>query len=199
MKVKFKQWSPHDVNTDLMCSICSLPPIVNILHVFILNTKKILFPSDTWSTCTHTNVIRGVWATPTSSRQPSTVIGGRADDRASAAPSSPTRPTGRPPCSRRPNSPRLVWACRWAPMGLRWPPSRRSRKVRFVCYAALISHGINQRAQWLKFKDSNLLWCCVCGHSVTVELAVFLSVCSGRNDIPILPALLIRSTLVCLI
>lgn len=110
---------------------------------YVKNMNTFVILSDTWSTCTHMNVIRGVWATPTSSRQPSTVIGGRADDRALAAPSLPTRPTGRPPCSLRRRSPRPVWAWQWAPTGPRWPPSRRSRKVRFVYYAALTSHGIH--------------------------------------------------------
>lgn len=111
------------------------------------------FPStDTWSTCTRMNVTRGVWATPTSSRQPSTATGVRAGGRASAVPSSPTRPTGPPPCCRRPRSLRRR-CCRWAPTGPRWRPIRRSRKVRAPAIPdAAFSSTL--------FSDPLILWLC---------------------------------------
>lgn len=101
-----------------------------------------LLISDTWSTCTHMNVKRGHWATPTSFKQPSTAIDGRAGDRALAALSSPTLQTGLPPCCPRRSSPRPAWAWQWAPTGPRWVTSTRSRKVRFVYCAACTSEKI---------------------------------------------------------
>lgn len=94
----------------------------------------IVVVSDTWSTCTRMNVTREVWATPTSFRRPSTVIGGKAGGKALAAPSSRILPTGPPPYCLHQRSQRPAWAWQGAPMEPRWPPSRRSRKVGVILY-----------------------------------------------------------------
>lgn len=142
-------WNTKIIRTPWL--ICCYVNVFSTISPFsILVGRWFVSPlPDTWSTCTHMNVIRGVWATPTSSRPPSTVIGARADDRASAVPSSPTRPTGPPPCCHRPSFPRPLF-CQWAPMGSRWPQTRRSRKVRDV-WIQLVGTEIKLNRRNFKF------------------------------------------------
>ncbi len=115
---------------SLVCKVFFLPEAVWLLRLTDRCLSLILHPSaDIWNICILTNVRRGVSATPTSCRRPSTVTGERGADRALAAHSSPTRPMGHPQCSPLPNSPCQPWV---SPCPATEPLSHPYRKLRKV-------------------------------------------------------------------